>query len=302
MKPLNANKHTELANECDFWSVPKKYLQACCYYEYFRESKVMRDTCVLPTCHDQIARLTLAFVLNKHGWPEAAKKDKAPPSWNSLNANAREQIARWIKECVASKSKNWERHPPLLVQEFWPGAHPSELKHQLEKWKEYAYYGAPPADNFPFSSVNPKLLLKSWKGKISRRRRAARPAFQEGQRSFPVETGREYLFGFIRLDKSYDETDAGEAFKRRFAGQFSKRMHGNPQFLGKLLQLAAMRVRHHYKRRKRQRILAELTGKAAYKGEQHVADSQLSRDCKDAKEFFQTLFPGQRPISATPKS
>jgi hypothetical protein len=116
------------------------------------------------------------------------------------------------------------------------------------------------------------------------------------------QSERKYFFGFIRIDEGYDQTDACDAFKTWFVAKFRQRTHGNPQFWAKLLQLAAMRVRHSYKRIDRQRLLAKLTGKAAYKRDQRVADIQLSRDCKGALEFFQSLFRGQRPISATRKS
>jgi hypothetical protein len=60
--------HAELDTECNFGSIDPSLVEACCHYEYFRESATMRRTRVLPTCGDQIARSTLTFVLNKAGW------------------------------------------------------------------------------------------------------------------------------------------------------------------------------------------------------------------------------------------
>jgi hypothetical protein len=142
MKTSKPDEEIELRNECDFRDIAENEIEACCCYEYFRESATMRETRVLPTCQDQIARSTLTFLLNKFGWQKSAGQKDVPPPWKSLNVEAKKQIARSIKACFASKSKDQKRHPPLLVRELLPGHDPVELESQFEKWKEDAYYSA----------------------------------------------------------------------------------------------------------------------------------------------------------------
>src|SRR5207249_3059502 len=97
------------------------HAEACCHYEYFRESRAMREARVLPTCTDQIARSTLSFVLIKAGWKDAAEKNEAPPPWNSLDVAIKQEVSRCVRRCVELENKHPRRHRPLLVQEFSPG-------------------------------------------------------------------------------------------------------------------------------------------------------------------------------------
>ena len=95
--------------ECDFRNIDSSEIEACCYYEFFRESAVMRGSIeddqwrggVLPVCEDQNARSTLTFALSKAGWMQAAKKNEAPPPWNSLNTETKTEISRCAKRCFA---------------------------------------------------------------------------------------------------------------------------------------------------------------------------------------------------------
>ena len=91
---------------------------------------------VLPVCEDQNARSTLTFALSKAGWMQAAKKNEAPPPWNSLNTETKTEISRCAKRCLQDRSDHPKWRPRLLVQEFLPGHDPVELKSQLEKWRE----------------------------------------------------------------------------------------------------------------------------------------------------------------------
>jgi hypothetical protein len=147
-KTAESENQIELSSECDFRDVDSGELEACCFYEYFRESALMRKTRVLAMCEDQLARSTLSFVLSKSGWQKAADNNEAPPPWKSLKAETKTEIDRCIKACLSSKSKDQERHPPLLVREFLPGHDPVELKSQFDKWKDYAYYGTPTGAQF----------------------------------------------------------------------------------------------------------------------------------------------------------
>ena len=91
---------------------------------------------VLPVCEDQNARSTLTFALSETGWMQAAKKNEAPPPWNSLNMETKTEISRCAKRCLQDRSDHPKWRPRLLVQEFLPGHDPVELKSQLEKWRE----------------------------------------------------------------------------------------------------------------------------------------------------------------------
>jgi hypothetical protein len=101
-KKAAISRADRLKVECAFRNVKSYQIEACCHYEYFRESAAMRKTRVLPTCTDQIARSTLTFVLNKAGWMDAAEKDKAPLPWNSLDGRRRSggQGEIWRRLCL----------------------------------------------------------------------------------------------------------------------------------------------------------------------------------------------------------
>jgi len=88
-KTAKSEKQIELSNDCDFRDVGPGEIDACCYYEYLRESAVMRRTCVLPTCEDQTARSSLQLVLAQHDWQAAANNNEAPPPWKTLTAHTK---------------------------------------------------------------------------------------------------------------------------------------------------------------------------------------------------------------------
>jgi hypothetical protein len=100
MKEKQSKSVSAIKAECDFRNVKPYQIEACCHYEYFRESAVMRKTLVLPTCTDQIARSALTFVLNKTGWMDAAENNEAPPPWNSLDVEIKQEVSRCVRRCV----------------------------------------------------------------------------------------------------------------------------------------------------------------------------------------------------------
>jgi len=266
-----------LKDEWDFRNVNSSGVEACCYYEYLRESAAMRGTCVLPTCTDQIARSTLTFTLNKAGWVEAAKNNEPPSPWNSLDGEIKRDIARCVKRCLQHRIKHPKWHRPLLVQEFLPGHDPAELESQLEKWKEEAYYAA------------------------------------SGERG--------YFFGLFRLDETYNETEASRAFRAWFRKRYGKTKGGNRErSRAKLNDLVVMRLWKRFPRDPIKRVehIARFTttgfsgckeyweerckAKKAKLGlvEQRMskaANEEMSRARGDALKFFQSLFPGERPLS-----
>ena len=117
--------------------------------------------------------------------------------------------------------------------------------------------------------------------------------------------GPPYFFGFIRVDEGSSQTEMVKAFTAWVQKRYARRKRGNPQWIGKLNQPVAMRVRHNYRRSERRAILLSLTSKKTYqRGINETVgratskmDVGLSRDCREARKFFQTLFLGQQPIS-----
>jgi hypothetical protein len=315
MKALKPNKETELKNECDFREIAKNEIEACCCYEYFRESAALRRSfarrlhtvslrispaadgrakvrpdderlhwqtvihpdsgLAVPKNADQLPRQALAFALIKAGWHEAAKKNKAPPPWKSLGAETKKEIARCVKRCVEGKSKHPKWHRPLLIQAFLPGQDPGELRSQLEKWKEYAYYSA--------------------------------------------AADREYFFGLFRLDEAYNEEKAVRAFMawfRKHKKRYSKTNGARgPKWRERLKQLVVLRIwKRELSRWKRLKLVAEFCDykgcvreAAAYKdrckdgrGDEpmsNAAQVEISSARAEARKFFQRFFPGEEPLS-----
>ena len=276
--------------ECNFQALSglsPKEIETACKYEYMRESQALRDE--LENSEADYNREYKLF--NESGAIIASRPRRVLPSfahenlraseryhlvnelqmagfpkpWNMLPKEAQKRLRSSISEWDEERKKS---NPPVLIEAVSPEPD-EELNYDPDRSHDRIYWRLP----------SEPRLLHGWE-----------------------QSGRKYFFAFIRIDEGYSQTEACDAFKTWFATQFPHRTHGNPHFGAKLLQLAAMRVRHRFKRAERQRMLAELTGKATYKGDQSLADIQLSRDCKDAMEFFQSLFVGQRPISATRKS
>jgi len=276
-----------LKDECDFRNIDSSEVEACCYYEFFRESAVMRGTIedghwrggVLPTCADQTGRSTLTFALNKAGWEKAAKKNQAPPLWNSLTEQVKSEIGRCVERCgeLKADAQMLPSQPPLLVEEFLPGHDPVELESQLEKWRE--------------KSCDAALV------------------------------DRTYFFGLFRLDGTCNEKEAVEAFRAFFRKQYGE-TQGSKSGRGarwreRLNQLAVMRIWKRFPKAKhlRQRIreVAKVTDykgcndyvvahpkafrSGQYEPTTRNAKVEMSKARAHALSFFQSLFPGEKPLN-----
>jgi hypothetical protein len=288
MKEKQSKSASAIKAECDFRNVKSYQIEACCYYEYFRESAAMceafkqgrpmplqgyRDGDV----HDYV-RLRAALT-TAAGFPIA---------WKRLSPEQRAMLAKPLystdgKQYFGTGVLDWrlkdtDKHPPLLVKEFLPGHDPLEAKSLLEQWKQEAYYDAP--------------------------------------------VGRSYFFGLFRLDESYNETDAREAFTAWFRKRYPKtKSGGRDDYKAKLNDLVVMRLRKHFPKRKdairRVEYVAKFTT-AGFKGckdwwenfcrarkEKRSVDRQIgkpaneemSRARADALKFFETLFPDEKPLS-----
>jgi hypothetical protein len=245
----------------------------CCKYEYLRESKGLREGLANPrresapavSCADWIDNARLVFALLKAGYP-------AP--WNKLDVKSKEDLT----QVLSWNSKNQERHPVFMAQEFEPGHDPDERGRLVEQWKESAYYDAAPDHN--------------------------------------------YFFGLFRLDETYNETDAVKTFGTWFSERRERtKSGGSPHWQAKLNDLVVMRLWNRLPRRedaiKRVEHVANYTttgfaGCKAFKDDRQnarrekreveqrtskAAIEEMSRACGDALKFFQTFFPGEKPLS-----
>jgi len=267
-----------LKDECDFRNVVKpSEVEACCYYEYLRESITVRRTRVLPTCKDQSARSTLTFALNKAGWKEAADKNEAPASWKSLDAEIKHDIARCVKRFLQDRSKHPRWHRPLLVQEFLLGHDPVELESQLEKWKKEAYYAASGERSYFFGlfrldeTYNETEAVRAFKAFF--RKRYGKTKGGNRERSYAKLND----LVVMRLWK-------------RFPDDPNKRV----EYIAKFTTAGFKGCKEHSDQR-RKAIKAKLG--FVDQPMSNVAKVEMSSARAYAREFFQGLFPGEEPLS-----
>jgi hypothetical protein len=221
-----------------------------------------------------------------------------PKPWKHLDQHAKRELIRRIAEWEADRKKS---HPPVEIEE-------SAIERDLERERERMEGEQSLAAQPQHPAVAQKQNIPAAEAFI----RALRPPIWRFKSSEPQllrhwESGRKFFWSFIRIDETYGQTEACDAFKAWLAKRYAKRKEGNPHFDGKLMQLAAMRVRHYYRRSERRAILLSVTSKKTYQGgidetgrDTGKMDVGLSRDCREARKFFQTLFPGQEPIRFSP--
>jgi hypothetical protein len=290
-----SNGKFDLRSECK-WNLKELSaageLEAACKYEYMRESQALRDEIensetnynrefklfnysgaiiasrprrVLPSFAYENLRASeryhLAVALQKAGFSKP---------WNTLRKDAQRELVSLVGEWDKERKKS---NPPVVVEAASPEPD-EELNYDPDRPHNRIYWRLKPSE--------PELLQKQW-------------------------PGHPYFFGFIRVDEERSQTEMVEAFTAWVQKRYARHKKGNPQWIGKLNQLAAMRVRHHYPRSERRVILLSLTSKKTYKRginetepDTGKMDVGLSRDCREAREFFQTLFHGQEPISFLP--
>jgi len=301
--------------ECDFRNVDLNEVEACCLYEYFRESAAMREALkpitLEPVSTDLQGRTEFKVVdANKHlmpliGYREedfydyvqlriALMKADFPGPWNRLNPNQRKELAN----VLAWRAKDKLKHPPLLVSEL-----PLECFHDpsvqdevLKRWWEKSYVSASFSD-----AESPETLEEFLK-----------------KGTFPYCDEHTYSYWLFRLDESYNETEAKEAFMEWFSKRYPKTKGGNRErWRAKLNDLVVMRLRKRFPGKsnliRRVQHVAELTtagfaGCKAYwnerqkarrgkreveQGMSKAATEEMSRACGDALKFFQTYFPGE---------
>jgi hypothetical protein len=279
MKRRQSGRADWLKVECDFGKVNSKQVEACCYYEYFRESAAMREAfkevrpMPLKGYRDEDGDYArLSFALRMAGFPV---------QWNQLNCDRRKELAN----VLAWRAKDKRKHPPLVVSElplecFY---HPDVQDEELKRWWEKAYVAA---------------------------------SFSDAE-SFPYHDGHSYCYGLFRLDESYNETEAGEAFKTWFTKRRDKTKGGGRNtWKAKLNNLVVMRIWNKERDQwKRLKLVAELCGYKGCKEElveyewrcgqgrgpdepmSSAAKVEMSSARSEARIFFQGLFPGEEPLS-----
>lgn len=133
---------------------------------------------------------------------------------------------------------------------------------------------------------------------------------------FREHSGRKCFFGFIRIDRAYNETEAVEAFRQEFRKRWPKtKGGGSTNWSERLKQLVVMRIwKQEPDRWRRLKLVAELCGykgcveelaaynercKEGYGDEpmNAVAKVEMSRARAKGRKFFQSLFPGEEPLS-----
>jgi hypothetical protein len=131
-----------------------------------------------------------------------------------------------------------------------------------------------------------------------------------------MRRGRRYFYGFVQIDRSYNETDVVEAFRKAFRKRWSKTRGGNRErWRARLRNVAVMRIRKNERNQwKRLKLVAEFCGykgcireAAAYKKrcKEGRGDEPMSKAAKvemssaqaNARAFFHELFPGEEPLS-----
>jgi len=277
-------KKFDLQGECDFRDLSPAEIETACVYEYMRESKTLGDALNCPTDAERKKKsrelppfflwmtdnqfFSLIVALQKAGFPKP---------WKCLSKASQRRLVSFLAKSTRGMERgDKERFPPVMIEE---GAA------EFDPFENYWRVG----------QLEPSelSLLKGWQ-----------------------RTGRRYFWGFIRIDRGYNETEAVEAFKREFRKRWPKTKGGNRERWGaRLKNLAAMRIwKHHRNQCERLKAVAKfcryegcVKEAAAYEerrkqghGDEPMSDAakaEISRAQADARAFFQTLFPGEEPLS-----
>ena len=286
-------------------------IEAACLYEYMRESQRLRDELNRRGKSDQglqcpfypnvmLARVSLIVrrlgrsALQSPFLPNltlsqlgvlfgALQRAGFPRPWKRLNDASKTQLVSLLAGITKGRLRgDKETFPPVIIEE---GA--AEFDLSENRWRV--------AELEPF-----ELSL-----------------FRELKHS-----GRGYFLGFIRIDRSYNQTEAGEAFRAWLKDHWREtKGGGSPKWQAKLNDLVVMRLSKQFPRRedaiKRVEHIANHTtagfaGCKAFRDDRQKARrekreveqrlskeaiEEMSRACGDALKFFQTFYPGEIPLS-----
>jgi hypothetical protein len=283
-------KKLDIDAECDFQGLSPEEIEAACLYEYMRESQILTDALNASTederkekarglktpffltfTEKQFVRLMLT--LRTAGFPSP---------WKALSKDSQTQLVSLLAGSTErTTGKDQELYPPVIIEQ---GA--AEFDLSENSWR------VGQLEPFELS------LFKAWE-----------------------HSGRRCFFGFIRIDQAYNETEVVAAFKKEFGTRWERTKGGNRErWAAWLKNLVVMRLWKRFPGKgyrdlyKRLKLVAEFCNYkgcveewAAYEERRQVGrgDAPMSNAAKiemssarsEARTFFQSLFPGEEPLS-----
>jgi len=293
---------SDLDAEWNFSDLPPAEGEAACKYEYMRESQALRNKLEAARSKDQKERVkekrenTAERFLRGETVPwggqfrlrVALLKAGFPKPWNQLTKAAREELVRVISQWYAELKKSY---PPVVIK-----AGVAERDYERERaspiWR-LTLFG--PESHWP-----PKSPTDSF---------------------FAGQSKRKYFYGFIRINEGYNRSEAVEAFRAWFKDHWPEtKGGGSPKWQAKLNDLVVMRLSKRFRDDSIKRVehVAKFTT-AGFKGCKEwcderckakkaklgfvdqpmskAANQEMSRARADARKFFQSFFPSERPLS-----
>jgi hypothetical protein len=217
---------SDLDAECNFSGLPSEEIGTGCVYEYVRESRAFKAAIAVDSENRSDASqprvvapsiqslsfnniVSLITVLREAGFPKPRKNlfDKAHKELEIAMSGWREALK--------------QRYPPLLVEEATP-------ERDLEREHEELTAG--------------RVSLPFWRLRFNNERSAAEPELLRHWGG----SNREYFFGFIQIDRGYNESEAVKAFRHASRKRWPRtRGGGGTDWRARLNQLAVMRIRKH---------------------------------------------------------
>jgi len=241
--------------ECNFSDLLRSEREAACKYEYMRESHTLRDKL-------EAARSA-----------ESAKDQKEGAHEKRVNAADR---------FFRGETEPWGRHFGLHVALLKTGfpkpwnqltkAARKELAEVISRWDDERKESYPPVvirAGIPERDYERGMASPMWRLTLSDRERHWPPKSPTDS-FFAGQSERRYSYGFIRIDESYNATEAKSAFTNWFLERYGKtKGGGSTDWQAKLNDLVVMRLGNRFPRRedatKRVEHVAEYTT-AGFKG------------------------------------
>jgi hypothetical protein len=227
----------------------------------------------------------------RHRLVLALVKAGFPALWNELSGGARDEFMQRIDEWDQERKKS---DPPVVIK---AGV--------LER----AYH---PQVLTPFLRLALCQRASHW------------PPKSPSDSFFAGQSKGKYFYGFIRIDEGYTATEVNDAFRAWLKDHWRKtKSGGGPNWQARLNDLVVMRLWDRFPKKqaaiKRLEHIAKFTT-AGFKGckewcnerwkqkkwklgfvDQRIsqaANEEMSRARADALKYFQSLFPGEKPLSS----
>ena len=246
--------------------------------------------------------------LTRLGWFRltlALRKAGFPAPWKELNDDARNELIRAIGEWDEERRKSY---PPVVIEEAVP-------ERDLQRERQRRENGVVHEKEFRQGDL---LDLSNLRPTVWRFTPSEPELLRSGQQS-----GRKYFYGFIRIDESYNVTDAKKAFTARLLERYGKtKRGGGPHWQAKLNSLVVMRLWKQFPARKGAVSRVEHVAKFTTRGLKgckewwenrcrskkdklglvddrmsKAANEEMSKARADALTFFQSLFRDEMPLN-----